>query len=184
MTAPAPSGGDARRLLLVVGVVALTAGGVAFAMMEGRKESKVNPVAARLAVIPFAAEHGDTVLARLGRDLAASVAATLARVEGVHAVDTALVRALAGDRAVGHDAADSIGRALGASGYVFGEVEAEGARVRVELKLRSTARGGPAAEIVTGGPRNNHALLSDSVTWALLRRLWRGHNMPEPSVSR
>lgn len=185
MSAPPPARrGDAGRFILLIVIVALGAGGAAFAMMEGRRESKVSPAAARLAVLPLAAPPGDTALGRLGRDLAATVAATLAQVRDVHTVDTAVIRGLAGGHALDAPAAESLGRALGASAYVFGAVDADGPRVRVVLKLRSITARGPAAEIVTGGPRSDYGVLSDSVTWALLRRLYRGHNMPLPSLGR
>jgi TolB-like protein len=178
-----PDASSGRRWWLLVAIVAVTAGGIVFAMMEGRRESKVTPAAARLAVLPLRAD-GDTALARLGRALAAAIATALNDVKDVHAVDTGVVLALAGARPVTAERADSIGRALGASAYVFGEIDEVNGRVRAEIRLRSTERGGPAAEIVAGGPANDVGLLADSLTWAVLRRLYRGHNMPQPLTPR
>jgi TolB-like protein len=175
-----PPEDDGTRFLLVVLIVALVGGGVVAAMLTGRKESKVNPAAALVAVFPLRAEDDDTALARLGRAVATASALTLRDVPEVGTVDPAAILAVTSGRGVDRARADSLARRLGASSYVYGEIERDGGRIRVELSLRSTARGGPAAELIVGAPEGDFALLADSVTWAVLRRLYRGHNMPRP----
>ena len=175
---------DDRKRLIVVGlIVALVGGGVVAAMLTGRRESKVNPAASLVAVFPLHPAGDDTVLARLGRGIAAAAALTLRDVPDVGTVDPSAVLALTGARAVKHERADSLARRLGASSYVYGEIERDGGSMRIELSLRSTARGGPAAEMIVAAPADSFTLLADSVTWAILRRLYRGHNMPRPRTA-
>ncbi len=174
---------DGKRLIVVGLIIALVGGGVVAAMLTGRKESKVNPAASLVAVFPLRPENHDTALARLGRRVATAAALTLRDVPDVGTVDPGAVLALSGGGPVGHERADSLARRLGASSYVYGEIERDGGRMRIELSLRSTASGGPAAELIVAAPADSFTALADSVTWAILRRLYRGHNMPRPRTN-
>jgi len=139
----------------------------------------------RIVVLPFVPNQPDTVLNRLGRDLAATVAATLDGLGSVHTVDRLAVLALAADCGAGcsEEQSAQLVRKLGAWGAVQGILFRTGDGTRVEFTLTSTER---AQSIVRGSvvvPGEALGALTDSITWTVLRGVWRSGEPPTPSLA-
>jgi tetratricopeptide (TPR) repeat protein len=184
-TAPVAMGsGDRRMLTWLVGVITLLAlallGGWLFARS---RRSPVVPSASIIAVLPFLPSTADTALARLGRDLVLTVSANLDGVGGIRTADPRLVLSAADDRrSRGTADAIALGKNLGAGSVVVGNIVREGPEVRLDLKLLATSGDSqPLARATITSAPDSIGALTDSVTWALLRQVWRGGEPPSPS---
>jgi TolB-like protein len=170
-----------RVVALVGGVVVV---GIA-AFLVLRPRPLVLPAASVIAVTPFEPTVPDTALTRLGRDLVVTLSASLDGVGEIRTVDplTILAQADGPRRPYTRDAAAALARRLGAASVVHGSLLRVGGVVRLELGLFSTD---PVAEVahasVVASPHDFNAL-TDSVTWALLRGVWRAREPPTPSLA-
>jgi len=175
-------GGRNRWLAGVTILLALSLlGGWLFARS---RQSPVVPSASVIAVLPFLPSTSDTALARLGRDLVLTVSANLDGVGGIRTADPRLVLARADDSRGGRGTAEAIelGRGLGAGSVVVGDVVRRGRDIRLDLKLLSTSGDAePLARASITSALDSLSALTDSVTWTLLRQVWRRGEPPSPS---
>lgn len=144
-------------LLILVGVAAF----IGFVILDARDITKVSEAAGALHIAPFTPQQPDTQLERLGRDLARDIAATLAQVRDVHPVgDSAAARYL-----------------------VHGTISRNVDGLRFALALDPAGPRGYRARFLVQGSDSNYAQLSDSLSRAVLAKIWRGHNMPAPALT-
>ena len=177
-------GGRKRAWVAGVGVLlALTLlGGWLFARS---RRSPIAPSASVIAVLPFLPSSADTALARLGRDLVITISANLDGVGGIRVADPRLVLARAdGPTDRGTAEAVALGKGLGAGSVVVGDIVRVGPDVRLDLKLLSTSGDSqPLARATITSALDSIGALTDSVTWALLRQVWRRGEPPSPSYA-
>jgi serine/threonine-protein kinase len=137
--------------------------------------------AKRIAVLPFVPIAADTGLARLGRDLAVGVAAALDGLDDLRTADAYVV--LASGRTsvpVSREREIELAGNLGVGRLLQGTLTRSGNDVRIDARLVAIAEPGEEAVFSTGG--HPHALdaLTDSVTLALVRSLWRKRPVLSP----
>jgi tetratricopeptide (TPR) repeat protein len=154
-------------------VAALAAG--AFVIVRAVR-SPIVPSASVIAVLPFVPSVPDTALARLGGDLMMTVSRTLDGVGPVRTVDRyAILTAAAGTKALTLDQAAGLSRRFGAGSFVQGSLVRDAVGVRLDLGIYRTDTHAPLGPvIVVRAPLDSLVALSDSITLALLRQIWRG----------
>jgi eukaryotic-like serine/threonine-protein kinase len=175
----------ARRLKLATGVlVGAAAVGGGGMILRGSASPAIMPSASSIAVLPFVSPGYDTALAQLGRDLAVTISATLDGVGGIKTADR-LTLANATDRQSASPAEGAaLARRLGATSFMRGTLVRARDAIRVDAGLYSTEGLAPLAEAITvTGHRDSLGALTDSVTWAILRRVWQKGEVPSPSLS-
>ena len=145
----------------------------------------IAPSASVIAVLPFLPSTADTALARLGRDLVITISANLDGVGGIRVADPRRVLARAdGSTDRGTAEAVALGKRLGAGSVVVGDLVRVGPDVRLDLKLLSTSGDSqPLARATITSALDSVSALTDSVTWALLRQVWRRGEPPSPSYA-
>jgi len=148
------------------------------------KQPPVAVAAATIAVLPFTPASADTALQRLGRDLSTTVSATLDGVGNLSTVDRLTILAhWPTDQPPGsleENAARS--RRLGAGSVLHGSIVGAGNLVRLDVSLESSGSLKRLAHITVTGPPDDINALTDSITWQLLRQIWRGGAAPTPSL--
>ena len=134
--------------------------------------------ASSIAVFPFTPSTADTLLLRLGRDLVATLSASLNGVGELRTVDANaileepnLVRATTPARA-------ELARRLGAGIVFIGSLAREGPNVRAVGELLSAVDGAPVAHVSAAGDPGNLAALTDSIVWSILRQLAASRGVP------
>jgi len=144
----------------------------------------VVPSAASLAVLPFAPASNDTVLTRLGRDLAGTISASLDGVGDIRTVDrlTVLAQAPDGRPPLPLKEAATLARRLGATSLVHGSLAREGARVRLDVGLYTSDSLTPLAHRSVLAAPESLSALTDSVVWKLLADIWRNGPPPTPAL--
>ncbi len=149
------------------------------------RRPQVEPSARVIAVLPFFSSS-DTALARLGRDLTVTISANLDGVGGIRTTDPHVVLSRADDSRSGQWNPNrlALGKSLGAGSVLVGDIARVGPDVRLDLQLLST-RGDsePLARVFINGSPDSISALTDSVTWALLRQVWRRGEPPSPSYA-
>jgi hypothetical protein len=178
---------SARTIGIAIGGAAVLAG-VAAAVGVARKARApaVIPSAARIAVVPLGSVYDDTALARLGRDLAVTIAASLDGMGEVRTVDRLIIAAATSNRGtpVSLEEGAALARRHSAGSVMHGALVRIGTDVRLDLGLYEAAGLGPIARnIVTTAPLDSLGALTDSVVWALLRQVWRRGEPPTPSLA-
>jgi serine/threonine protein kinase/tetratricopeptide (TPR) repeat protein len=133
-----------------------------------------------IAVLPFVPGVPDTALERLGRDLALTLGASLDGIGELRTVDLPPVAAHENDGGSEERAMDAA-RRLGAGGIVRGRLVWVGDRVRADAALFPGTGGDPAARASATAALDALPALTDSLTWTLLREVWRAGSPPTPS---
>ena len=174
-----------RRSTVLAALAAAVALGAGWFRFMKAREPPVLPAAAAVAVLPFEAPTGDTALARLGKDLAMTVSASLDGVGEVQTTDRlSIAGATAGKQNLSITEGAKLARELGASSILRGTLVGTGAIVRLDLSLYDTKSLAPLVSgIAIAGHRDSLAALTDSVTWILLHRIWQRGDVPSPSLS-
>jgi serine/threonine protein kinase/TolB-like protein len=134
-----------------------------------------------IAVLPFAPSVPDTALQRLGRDLAVTLGANLDGVGELRTIDILTVPALEDDDWSGERAMEAA-RRLGVGAIVRGRLVRVGDRVRADAALVIGPGPNPAARASSTAPPDALGALTDSLTWTLLREVWRTGSPPTPSL--
>jgi tRNA A-37 threonylcarbamoyl transferase component Bud32/tetratricopeptide (TPR) repeat protein len=166
---------------VLLGTVALGVGAV---MLHSSAAPAVMPSASSIAVLPFVAPGYDTALARLGRDLAVTVSATLDGVGGIKTADRLVLANATERQSASPPEGAALARRLGATSFVRGTLVRARDAIRVDAGLYSTNGLAPLAEaITTTGHRDSLGALTDSLTWALLRTIWQKGDAPSPSLA-
>jgi tRNA A-37 threonylcarbamoyl transferase component Bud32 len=178
---------SARNIGIAVGGAVVLAG-VAAAVGVARKAGApaVIASAARIAVVPLGSVYADTALARLGRDLAVTIAASLDGVGDVRTVDRQTIAAATTNRGtpVSLEESAALARRHGAGSVMHGTLVRIGTNVRLDFGLYEAAGLGPIARnLVITAPLDSLGALTDSVVWALLRQIWRRGEPPTPSLA-
>ena len=190
VTAITPTGGPEggrrvfRRVWITAAGVLVAAGAAAGVTALRARGPVVLPSAASLAVLPFTPSSDDTALARLGRDLAGTVSASLDGVGEIRTVDrlTVLAQVPEGEGRLALRAAATLARRLGATSVVHGSLARDGARVRLDVGLYTTdSLSTLARRSVVAAPESLSAL-TDSLVWKLLGDIWRYGNPPTPTL--
>ena len=194
--AATPSGGSAptvpvrsrrprRAVVPVVAAVAaaaLLAGGV---VLKARGGPRVAPSAAVMAIMPFTPAAPDTALSRLGRDLAVTLSANLDGVGEIRTVDalTMLAQVKASGASPSLREAANLSRRLRAKSVLQGTLVGVGETIRADIGLFTTDSMISVARVTVRGPRHDVSALTDSITWAILRQVWRTRGAPTPSIT-
>jgi len=176
---------SARPMRLGLGLLAggIAAGAGAW-VLRNPSIPAVMPSASSIAVLPFVAAGADTALARLGRDLAVTISASLSGVGGITTADRLSVATATADRpSLSAAEGGALARRLGAKSMLRGSLVRAGDNVRLDLGLYGVEGLAPLAEGITvTGHRDSIGPLTDSVTWALLRQVWQRGTPPSPSL--
>jgi len=177
-----------RRVRLTRGrLAAAAAAGVIFAgAWYGMRGPAVAPAASVMAVLPLSTSPGDTALASLAQTLLFTISHGLDGASGIRTVDPRSVFARA-DTSKGANwlpDAKARGRSLGAGSVVLGSLLRFGAMVQVDLRLYAAdSSSEPLARVSIINSPDSIAALTDSVTWSLLRQIWRHGTSPSPSLA-
>jgi TolB-like protein/tetratricopeptide (TPR) repeat protein len=175
------SGPTRRTLGYVAGIGILGAGAI---LAREFTSPVVAPSASRIAVLPFLSAGADTGLTRLGRDLAATISASLDGIEGIETADRISIATAVNERH-GLSAAEgaALARRLGASSFVRGTLVRSGNNVRLDLGLYKTDGLAPLAEgIAVTADQDDIGSLADSASFGLLRHIWRRGEPIAPSL--
>lgn len=179
---------DARRVgrvqHIIAGVVALLVMFTVVALVRHYDRADVMPVASSIAVLPFAPVTADTSTARLGRDLAITVAATVDGVGNIRTAEPLTILAQVDRGAIrSFDIDRSLANGLNARSFLRGTLVRMGDSVRLDLALFETASGDQLARMGVAGRVDDIVGLSDSTAFELLRAVWRRGEAPPPSIA-
>jgi tRNA A-37 threonylcarbamoyl transferase component Bud32/TolB-like protein len=184
--APARWSWISRRRRLVPGLLLGAAGiGVGALLFRGSTSPAVLASASKIAVLPLLSLGADTALARLGKDLAATISATLDGVGGIETADRlSIATSTAGKDDLSPTDGAALARRLGATSVVHGTLVGAGEQVRLDLGLYGTERLEPLARGVTiTAHRDSIGILTDSASLGLLRQVWKKGEPPSPSLA-
>lgn len=165
---PASPRGEGRRYVAGAAAGIVLTGLLAFVWLRASQPTPPPPEA--IAVTPLAPAVADTALARLGRDLAITLSASLDGVGDVATVDglTILAQVRPDAPPLALEDALALGRRLGAGRVLHGTLVRSGSRVRADAALYRVAdRSVVARASVTALPEDL-ATLTDSLAWPLL----------------
>ena len=181
------SGGNRRRARRVwiggaVAVGLVVAGVVTWLVLR----PKVMRSAQSLAIAPFSVATGDTALVRLGQNLVTTLSANLDDIGELRVADAMAVLSHARTKGtlLSVQAAVDIARKLGARSAGYGTLTPEGRNVRADLTLYEVRNPeSPLLRVSATAPIDSIAMLSDSLTWRLLREIWLKGKPPTPNVA-
>jgi TolB-like protein len=143
----------------------------------------LSPSASVIAVVPFAAAAPDSQLTALGNDLAATLSANLDGVGPLRTVDRlTILPHTSGRRVLTREQGAALGRRFGAGSIVGGTLVRQGPAVRADVDLYTADSLVTLARISVTAPAESIAALTDSITWRLLREVWRSGRPPSPSL--
>ena len=152
---------------------------VVAAMFVRRGPTAAPAASSSLAILPFTPSVRDTQLVRLGRDLVATLSASLNGMGDIRTVDAATVLREAANTAAATSATpQALARELGAGLVLRGTLTREGSRVRVDGVLVAADGGAPIAHVSTTAASEDVAALTDSITWSLLRQISNSRGVP------
>ena len=187
------------------GVLGLVLGGAAAAVALWPARSPpgaADASASTILVLPFLSPANDTTLARLGRDLAVTLGATLDGIGEIRTVDASTVFAQLpeAELAVDAETGREMARRLGAGSVLTGSVIREGSTVRADTRLIIVGGSEARAQVGDGGRRveaggrsalaratataaaDSLGALTDSLALRLTRQLLRAGDAPVPSL--
>jgi TolB-like protein len=177
------------RIELLLLTAILVSGGFAIRAAAGRVEprERVDTAArvrdpAAIAVVPFGPTSPDSILDRLGRDLAVTLGATLAGIETLRVVDPLTVLAQ-----TSRNGPASLERALlmadrlGAGRLLHGSLARSGDRVRLDATLYAVNGARAVARVTVEQDPQRVSAITDSVVFSLVRQLWSGSTPEIPS---
>jgi tRNA A-37 threonylcarbamoyl transferase component Bud32/TolB-like protein len=167
---------------LAAGVVAVAGGA---ALLKARSGPRVTPSAAFIAVMPLTPASPDSALARLGRDLTVTLSANLDGVGEIRTVDALTILAQVRPSEATPSLADAaaLSRRLGAKSVLQGTLVRTGGMVRAHVGLFTTDSAAAVTRVTARGPLDDVTGLTDSITWAVLRQVWRTRGSPTPSIA-
>ena len=175
-----------RTIALVAATVVILTSTVAAALWwRARATGEAAPGdPSTIAVMPFVPVGDDTALARLGRELVVTVSTSLGGAGGLRAVEptTVLARAAESDPRQSVERATALARALGAGRVVHGTIVRSGRGVRFDLGVFAAGTGATLERFVVSVPTDDIAVLSDSITLAMMRGSWSGIDVMPPSI--
>ncbi|MDQ8165291.1 MAG: serine/threonine-protein kinase [Gemmatimonadota bacterium] len=139
-----------------------------------------------IAITPFSAVDGDTLLTRIGQNLVTLISASLDGVGAIRVADGTAVLSHARQQgpllSVQH--AVTIAQKLGARSAVHGTLTRAGTTVRADAALYDVTNATePTVRVTASAHVDSIAALTDSLSWALLRAVWAAGKAPTPNVS-
>ena len=175
--------GQSRVMLGVIAVAFLAALGIAGAWLLRRESVAplVAPGADVIAVMPLGST-GDTALARLGRDLVVTLSANLDGVGDLRAVDATSV-IMSAPQALPLDGARALAARLGARSVLHGSLVRDGSGVRATMQLVPVDGGEAIARVEARAEADSVGSLTDQLTNAVLKEVWRRGNAPSTVLS-
>ncbi len=179
------AGGRGRLIAFTGAAVALLAAGAWWVL--GRKDTSATSIsgdASAIAVMPLSA-ISDSSLARLGQDLVVTLSTTLDGVGELHTVDapTLLLNTRNAPSPLPLDRARAIATRLGAGSVLTGTLIHESGQVRAAVALYRVGDDTAIARASTLAPAEDISALTDSLTWQVLRQVWRGGAPPSPVLT-
>ncbi|MEJ7760974.1 MAG: hypothetical protein WKF55_15445 [Gemmatimonadaceae bacterium] len=137
-----------------------------------------------IAVMPLIAAS-DTSLTRLGQDLVVTLSANLDGVGALRSIDAAtlLMRARKLPSPMPLVDAQQLAMELGAKGVMTGTLVSEGDRVRASVVLRVVGTDSTLAKASSLATPRDIAALTDSLSWSVLRQVWRRGTSPSPVLA-
>ena len=184
--APVQASAPRRRWPLIAaaaaGVLALAGGA---ALLKARSGPRVTPSAAVIAVMPLTPASPDSALARLGRDLAVTLSANLDGVGEIRTVDalTILAQVRPSEATPSLAGATALSQRLGAKSVLQGTLVRTDGEVRADIGLFTSDSSSAVARATASGSLEDVTGLTDSITWAVLRQVWRTRGSPTPSIA-
>ena len=170
--------------LLAAGAVALAA--IVYARRDRAPDIATDAAAGarRIAIMPLSA-LGDSSLVRLGQDLVVTLSTTLNGVGDIRTIDagTVLMKARTLPSPLPLADARTLAAELGAEQVLTGALTQEGTRVRATVSLASVTRDSVVASASAVAAPTDVALLTDSLTWSVLRQVWERGTAPSPVLS-
>ncbi len=178
------AGPPKRRTPMIVGAVVLMTIVIALGFTFLRSNEAIPSAAARTMVAPFAPTTPDSALGKLGRNLVVTLSTNLDGVGGITVIDPLTVLGLTKDgSAPSLDEAATLASRLEVLSFIHGTVIGSGTNVRLDAGMYSVEDRSPLVRVAVSGPMDDLGALTDSLTWAILRHLWRGSAAaPTPSI--
>ena len=173
-----------RALTIGAGVAVLAV--VAIAGTWYTKRAPVASSAQSIAITPFAVADGDTALVRLGQNLVTTMSANLDGVGEIRAADamSVLSHAKGSGGLLTLQQAANIARKVGVRGVLYGTLARAQRSVRADVALYHVdSLSAPIARMSAAVPLDSVSALTDSLTWGLLREVWRKGKPPTPNVA-
>ena len=137
-----------------------------------------------IAVMPLGSVS-DTSLARLGQDLVVTLSANLDGVGSLRTIDavTLLMRARKLPAPLSLAEAQRLARELGARSVLHGTLHHEGTNTRAQLGLYPVDADSALARASVLAGNGQIAALTDTLTWEILRQVWRRGAPPSPVLT-
>lgn len=170
-TGAVPAARGSRRWV-AVGLAVLALAAAAFWLFPRTSETP-SPLKSRVLVLPLASVSGDTLLERVGRELAVTLGTALDGIGDLRTVDvtTALAQLPGPDVRLTVAEVRALARRLGAGSVVVGSVIGDHRNVRADVRLVAP---GDTASVVGAAARaapDSLAALTDSLAVGLVRQL-------------
>jgi hypothetical protein len=183
-TATAKPSRFAMIVVAALAVAAIAVGATNMLRDGSAGESKVSAGAELIAVTPLGAVS-DTALARIGQDLAVTLSANFDGVGSIRSIDAAtlLMKARRLPSPLPIADARKLAIELGAGSVMTGTLIHEGGRIRASVVLHQTASDSVLAKATALAAPSDIATLTDSLTWSVLRQVWRRGTAPSPVLT-
>jgi tetratricopeptide (TPR) repeat protein len=173
-----------RATAAAAGLALLIAGLAIVRSSRSPGEPEVAGATAALAVLPFTPAVEDSVLRRLGRELAVTLSASLDGAGGVRTTEALTILAeVTEDQDVTLEGRADLAERLGARNFIHGTLVRANGGVRLELGLFDAADGRPLARATATAPLDDIGALTDSAALAILRRIGAGGDDPAPNAT-
>lgn len=178
---PIPPRGHRIRLAGAAVVALAALAGVLDYALTSRSQGPVVPAASAIVVLPFSPVVEDSALRRLGRELVVTLSASLDDVGGIRTAQALAVLARIGEEETRpFERGTELAGAVGARSFLHGTLVRSTDGVRVEMDLFNATDRRSVVRANATGPIDDIGALTDSVTLALLGRIWRGGDSPTP----
>lgn len=136
-----------------------------------------------IAVFPPRPLGTDSLLQRLGRELAVTLARNLDGMAGIRTVPASTMLAQGEDDSMGVGQAARRARRLGASSFLDGTLLRSDGLARMDLTLFTAADVKPIAHASVTAPASDIVGLTDQATIELLRQVWSRGEPPVPNLA-
>ena len=188
-SAPTDSASTRRRRVPLAAAAAMLAVAAGVYVVRARTASEATPApvaagADLIAVMPLSAVS-DSSLARLGQDLVVTLSTNLDGVGSLRTVDavTLLMRTRKEASPLALADARAIARDLGARSVLTGTLLHQGDRVRASVALHQVGSDSAIARASALAAPSDIAALTDSLTWGILKHVWRSGQAPSPMLA-